>query len=193
MPENDDAGQAGAAQGTTTTAATGGPTATVDEDRAAQDLLAAATQEPEDDDEAQAALGDKGKALLAQYRAEQAALRKQVKELQSSAKRLKELEDKDKSESQKLAEQVSTLESQIAEFKVREVRMAAATAAGLPAHMAKFISADDAEEAKQQAKALAAWGKTGAGAPDLHQGARPAAPHKVTEDEFIRTMAGRRR
>lgn len=191
MPENDDAGTAGT-QGDT---APGGSTATADEDRAAQDLLAAAANQDDDsdDDEGEAALGDKGKALLARYRAQQAALRKQLKELAPAAKRLRELEDKDKSESQKLTEQIAALNKQIADFKVRELRTEAAAAAGLPAHMAKFISADDPEEAKQQAKALAAWGKAGGGAPDLHQGARPAPPHKVTEDEFIRNMAGRRR
>lgn len=187
MPDNDDAAATGGQQDDT--AAKGGSAATVDEDRAAQD--AAAGNEPDDDSEA--ALGDKGKALLARYRAEQAGLRKQLKELAPAAKRLRELEDKDKSESQKLAEQVASLERQLVEFEIREVRAAAASAAGLPAHMAKFISADDPEEAKQQAKSLAAWGKTGAAAPDLHQGARPAPPHKQTEDEFIRNLAGRNR
>jgi septal ring factor EnvC (AmiA/AmiB activator) len=191
MPENDNAGATGDAQDDT--AATGGSAATADEERAAQDLLTGANQDNDSDDDSDTTLGAKGKVLLARYRAEQAALRKQLKELQPAAKRLRELEDKDKSESQKLAEQVASLERQIAGFEVREVRAAAAAAAGLPAHMAKFISADDPEEAKQQAKSLAAWGKTGAAAPDLHQGARPAPPHKVTEDEFIRNLAGRNR
>lgn len=188
MPDNDitgpDEGQDSAGPGGQPS-----PAPEADDDREAQELLAAAAQEADDDDES--ALDDKGRHLLAKYRREAANLRKQLKAVEPAAQRLKEIEDRDKSEAQKLADQITTLNRQIAEFKVREVRAAAAAEVGLPAHMAAFINADDPDDAKAQAKALLAWGKGSGTTPDLRQGARQTPAAKVTGDELIRRMAGR--
>lgn len=189
MSENDNAGQSDAGQDDT---GPGGQDSTQEvEDREAQELLDAAAREADDDDDA--ALDDKGKHLLAKYRREAANLRKQLKALEPTAKRLKEIEDRDKTEAQKLTDQIAELQRQVDDAKVREVRAAAAAEAGLPAHMAAFITADDPDDAKTQAKALMAWGKgsTGGGTPDLRQGARQTPAQKVTADDLIRQMAGR--
>lgn len=136
-------------------------------------------------------LDDKAKQALSKARREAANLRQRLKELEPKAARLKEIEDKDKSESQRLAEQLAEKDKRIAEFEVREVRAEAAAAAGLPSTMAQFITATDPGEAKAQAKQLAEWGKS-QGAVDLKQGARPNTPSKLTGDDVLRRMAGRK-
>lgn len=189
MPDNDTGPDEGQQQNT----GPGGQSSTpeADEDREAQDLLAdAAAQEADDDTDA--ALDDKGKQLVAKYRREAANLRKQLKALEPAAAKLKDIEDRDKSEAQKLTDQITALNSEIAQFKIREVRAAAAAEVGLPATMARYITAEDPDEAKAQAKELLAWGKgSGGGAPDLRQGARQTPAAKVTGDDLIRRMAGR--
>lgn len=188
MPENDSSTNAGSDEGRTP--GPGGQASTPEaDDAAAQALAAAAAQEAADED-SEAALDDKGTQLLGKYRREAANLRKQLKELEPVSKRLRELEDRDKTEAQKLNDQIAALNGQIAELKLREVRAAAAAEAGLPADMAGFITADDPDEAKAQAKRLLAWGK--ANTPDLRQGARQTPAPKMTPDDLIRTMSGRK-
>lgn len=154
-----------------------------------QDAAAAEERADESDDES--TLDKKGHSLVAKYRREAALLRKQLKETEPVVKRLKEIEDKDKSETQKLTDQLAGLQTKIAEYEVREVRTTAAAAVGLPPHMAIFITASDLDEAKAQAKALLEFGKGGSGAADFKQGARTTPPAKVTGDDIIRRMAGR--
>lgn len=136
----------------------------------------------------ESSLDARAKAALEKVRREARNLRQRIKELEPAARKLKDIEDKDKSESQRLNEKLTALEQQLAEYKVREVRTAAAAAAGLPVSMAQFITAADPEEAKQQAKTLAEFGKTQA---DFKQGARKTPPAGLTGDELLRKMAGR--
>lgn len=147
-------------------------------------------------DDAQEANGDesaldpKAKSALEKVRREAASLRKRLKDIEPAARRLKELEDKDKSETERLTGQLAELQTKVVEYEVREVRAAAAAAVGLPATMAQFITATDLDEAKAQAKALVDFGKAGQSA-DFKQGARPNTAKQPTGDEFIRGMAGR--
>jgi len=150
----------------------------------------AATDTDNEPDET--ALDEKAKAALAKVRREAANLRQRLKELEPKAAKLKEIEDKDKTESQKLADQLAEANKKIATFQLREVQLEAASAAGLPANMAQFITATDPTEAKAQAKMLAEWGKAGNGAVDFKQGARPNTQPKLTGDEVLRRMAGRK-
>jgi predicted RNase H-like nuclease (RuvC/YqgF family) len=160
------------------------------DDVEAQQLLADAVQET-DDDADESTLDPKAKSALDKVRREAANLRKRLKELQPAADKLKQLEDRDKTETQRLTEQLAELQTKVVEYEVREVRTAAAASVGLPASMAQFITATDLDEAKAQAKALADFGKAGQGA-DFKQGARPNAGQTVTGDDFIRRMAGRK-
>ncbi|HEX5525160.1 MAG TPA: hypothetical protein VFX53_17075 [Pedococcus sp.] len=163
----------------------------------------AATEEPSTPPDAPAAsdkdvevdestLDERTKAALAKVRREAANLRARIKDLEPAAAKLKEIQDKDKSESQRLTEQLAELNKEIAQYKEREVRSAAAVAAGLPPEMAQFITATDPAEAKAQAKQLAEWGKAGQNAADFKQGARPNTPSKLTGDDVLRRMAGRK-
>ncbi len=142
-----------------------------------------------DDDAHESTLDPKAKASLEKVRREAANLRKRLKEIEPAAAKLKELEDKDKSETQKLTDQLAELQTKITEYAVREVRSAAAAAVGLPATMAQFITATDPDEAKQQAKTLMGFAK--AGPVDLKQGARQTPASQITGDQLIRRMAGR--
>lgn len=148
-----------------------------------------AAQEAEED-EHESTLDPKAKSALEKVRREAANLRKRLKEIEPAARKLKELEDKDKSETQKLNDQLGALQTKITEYEVREVRSAAAAAVGLPATMAQFITASDPAEAKEQAKTLLGFAKAGPPA-DLKQGARQTPVSQVTGDQLIRRMAGR--
>lgn len=146
-------------------------------------------QEATEDGEAdESTLDDRAKAALDKVRREARNLRQRIKELEPAARKLREIEDKDKSEAQRLGDKLNELERQLADYKVREVRTAAAAAAGLPVSMAQFITAADPEEAKRQAKTLAEFGK---GQADFKQGARKTPPAGLTGDELLRKMAGR--
>jgi iron-sulfur cluster repair protein YtfE (RIC family) len=172
---------------------------TTDQDAAAQEAnaekdventTAAAAQTGDEDAADESRLDGKAKAALEKVRREAHNLRQRLKELEPAARKLKEIEDKDKSESQKLAEQLAEMQKKIGEYETREVRVAAAAAAGLPANMAQFITATDPDEAKTQAKQLAEFGKSGQQT-DFKQGARKVAPQKISEDDWLRKMAGR--
>lgn len=142
-----------------------------------------------DDDDS--AFDDRAKSALAKVRREAANLRARVKELEPAAVELKQIRDKDKTESQRLSDELAAMNKKLAAYELREVRSAAAVAAGLPLDMAQFITASDPAEAKAQAKQLADWGKTGGGSADFKQGARPNTPAKLTGDDMLRRMAGR--
>jgi hypothetical protein len=150
------------------------------------------TDAPEAEDGTdESGLDPKAKAALDKVRREAANLRKRVRDLEPAAARLKNLEDKDKTELDRLNDQLAEMQAQLVEHQVREVRTAAAAAAGLPAPMAMFITASDPEEATAQAKALLEFRGGSGGAPDLRQGARKASTPKLTGDELLRRMAGR--
>lgn len=177
MPENENTGQG-----------------TAGTDKAPEAKPADTTNAQEADvestEDAAGKLDPKVKDKIERANREAAALRKRIKEeFEPAAKMLKELQDKDKTEGQRLADRLEQLEKQNADYQVREVRTAAATAAGLPAAMIQFITATDADTAQEQAKALLEWRKESP--PDLKQGARKTAPSAVTGDDLIRRMAGR--
>lgn len=156
---------------------------------APEDTAPPTTTEDTDAPEAEeSGLDPKAQEALSKVRREAANLRKRIKDLEPAAKKLKELEDKDKSETQRLTDQLTEMQKQIAKHEARELRISAATAAGLPADMAEFITATDPDEAKAQAKKLKEFGK--AAPADLRQGARQN-PAQMTGDQAIRRMAGR--
>lgn len=109
-----------------------------------------------------------------------------VKDLKPLADKAKQLEDAQKSDADKLREQLETATAELMAFRVTEVRRTAATQAGLPAEFAQFITATEPEDALNQAKELiklagaiaGANGQSGAPAGNFKQGARqtPAPP-----------------
>lgn len=160
------------------------------EDTEAQELLADAVADEEKEEAEESTLDPKAKAALDKARREARNLRQRLKDLEPAARELKEIKDKDKTESQKLTDQLGELQKKIARYELREAQVAAASAAGLPASMAQFINATDPDEAKAQAKQLAEFGKAGLHT-DFKQGARKTTPTKATGDEWLRRMAGR--
>lgn len=79
----------------------------------------------------------------------------ELKRLKQSDKELQEIRDKDKSDLDKANEQLASAQVRITELETDNLRRDAATAAGLNADMAQFITAADADTAKQQAETLA--------------------------------------
>lgn len=116
-----------------------------------------------------------------------------VKELSPAAAKLKEIEDKNKTDLEKAQERETALQVELQKYRVAEVRRAAASAAGLDPELAEFITAVDEEEAKAQAERLAERFKatTANGKPaDFKQGTRTTPPPVRSRDELLRTMAG---
>lgn len=171
--------------GTTTTTTSAAPEAVDDKETQGSPVDA-----PDGDDEGdESTLDAKSRAALDKVRREARNLRQRLKDLEPAAAKLKELEDRDKSETQKLTEQLAALQTRIADYEVREVRAAAAAAVGLPAELAQFLTATTAADAKEQAKKLQQYAK--ANPVDLKQGARTNSAPQLTGDQMIRRMAGR--
>jgi DNA repair exonuclease SbcCD ATPase subunit len=172
--------------------------ATTDENDVAQDNKTSAQEAEQSDDQLSGdqehEQKDDPKKLKAQWEKanrEAAGLRKRVKELEPLAQKAKDLEDAQKSEVEKLNDQLATAQVELQGFRVAEIRRSAAEAAGLPAKYMKYITAADEAEALEQAKELAKDIKTPEPKPaDLKQGTRPHVPVAETKDSLIRRMAG---
>ena len=122
------------------------------------------------------ALGDPGKKALAEERAARKAAEKQRAELEA---KLKEFEDRDKTEAQKLADRAVTAEKAAAERDRELLRLRTALKFGISDEDAEtFLTAADEEALTRQAERLAAL-KAPTGprtpVPDPSQGARGAA------------------
>lgn len=99
------------------------------------------------------------------------------------------LQDGQKTEAQKLRDQLDSQAVELQRLKVAEVRRDAATAAGLDPELAEFITAADPEEAAEQAKKLADRVSTKRPA-DFKQGTRNNPPQPRSRDELLRGLAG---
>lgn len=182
------------------TGAQGGDTDSDDDDFDAQAALSAAAQEADDDsdDDEGDGLDDRTKAKIAKANREAQNLRQRLKELQGSAKELKALKDKDKSEAERLAEERDQLKTQLDELNVANIRREAAAEAHLPQKFARFITAETEDDALAQAKELAKElgldAKGNKKSPDLRQGNRGpsnAGQNKQNPDDLLRAMARR--
>lgn len=98
---------------------------------------------PDADKPAIGDLGDAGKRALTEERAARKAAEKAKADLEV---RLKELEDKDKTEAQKAADRASTAEKRADEAEARALRLEVATAKGLtPAQSKRLVGATKEE------------------------------------------------
>lgn len=118
-------------------------------------------------------LGDAGKKALAAERTAKKAAEKKAAELEA---RLKAIEDKDKSEAERLAERASVAEQAAQEQAAQLARYKVAAATGVPADLLA-PSGTDEESLAQYAAALLEWrgsAAPAAGRPagDIDQGAR---------------------
>lgn len=77
-----------------------------------------------------------------------------VRDLKPKADRAKELEDKDKTDAEKLRDQLQEAQVALLGYQVGEIRREAAAKAGLPPQFGQFITATEADGAEEQAREL---------------------------------------
>lgn len=114
-----------------------------------------------------------------------------AKDNSAAAKRLAEIEDATKSETQKLNDQLSAAQVELQTLRVEQIRHQAAREAGLDPDLAEYITAADPDEALAQAKRLAE--RLAAKAPkvaDLRQGVRIPAKPAASADDWLRAATG---
>jgi hypothetical protein len=105
-----------------------------------------------------------------------------------AAKKLADIEDAQKTETQKLSDRLAAAEKELGEHRIRDIRMKAAREAGLDADMADFLTATEPDAALAQAKVLAK--KVQPAKPDLKQGARTTAKPSEDMNAWLRRKAG---
>lgn len=106
-----------------------------------------------------------------------AALRKANKEAETLRLKLKELEDKDKSEAEKLVERLATAERERDALRTEAVRARVALTKGLPPELADRLRGDTEDEMAADADALLALVPAVTSRPrgDVDQGVRTTA------------------
>jgi hypothetical protein len=111
-------------------------------------------------------------------------------DLKKKAVQFDKLQESQKTELQKKEDQLAAQAVEIQRYKVAEIRVAAAKAAGLDPDLAEFITAADPDEAEGQAKKLAERFKTSIKQPDFKQGTRQTPAPQRSRDELLRGLAG---
>lgn len=128
---------------------------------------------------------DKWKALARKH--EQTA-----KSNSDAAKRLAEIEDSQKTETQRLTDKLTAAEVELQQYRVATIRHDAAREAGLDPDLAEYITEVDPGKALEQAKKLAARIKPADPNPaDMRQGTRQTAQAGPSVDDWIRSSFGR--
>lgn len=113
---------------------------------------------------------------------------KRAKDNAAAAKKLADIEEASKTETQKLQDRLTATENDLAEYRLRDIRATAARQAGLDPEMADFLTATDPETALTQAKTLAK--RVQPAKPDLRQGARPNPKAPDDMNAWLRKAAG---
>lgn len=134
-------------------------------------------------------LGDAGKQAIDRMKAERDVARKEAKANADAAKRLVELEDRQKSEAQRLAERAETAEKAAAEQAGQLARYKVAAETSVPAHL---LAGSDEESIAQHAADLLAWRESTVTEParltvDIDQGARPG-PMALNGDPLLDSL-----
>lgn len=171
-----------------------------DADATAQQALADAAREAgegSDDDENEDESGwdsERSKREINKRNKENQRLREELKRLKPLADEAEKRRKGEQTEAQRLTEEKSRLEVQLAELTTANLRREAAEAANLAPQFVKFITAAEPDEALAQAKELAKALKAANGEdkkPDLRQGARGSnsAGSSHTNDDLLRAMA----
>lgn len=134
-------------------------------------------------------LGDPGKKALD---AERRARRDAERALNEAQAKVKAFEDANKSETERMAEQVAALKAEAEAARSEALRMRVATETGLPAELVEFLpSGVDEETLRAKAATLAAMAAPkgpGKPAPDPAQGAKPGVggPVQLTRADMDR-------
>ncbi len=119
-------------------------------------------------------LGDPGKKALA---AERSARRAAEKAAADALAKVKEFEDRDKTELEKLTDQISKAKAEADQARAEALRLKVAAESGLPADLHEFLVGNDEEELRAKAQKLMAATAAATDprrpAPDPTQGAKP--------------------
>jgi hypothetical protein len=125
-----------------------------------------------------------------------------AKELKPLADKAKQLEDAQKTDADKLREQLEATTAELMGYRVSEVRQAAVSQAGLPPECAQFITATDPEAALEQAKNLVKLATTVAGVANgnqqpppgnFKQGARQTPPAPQDKNQLFHALVAQNR
>lgn len=156
---------------------------------------------PEADDQQEAMSAEALRAQLTKARKEAATYRTKVRELEPLASKAKELEDRDKSDLEKLTARAEQAERQRAEVEARALRLEVAFDKGLtPAQAKRLVGADraeleaDAEEILRDFPALKPDGRPKGNA-DLggREKAAPANPYQADLQQIEADLAASNR
>jgi type IV secretory pathway VirB10-like protein len=121
-----------------------------------------------------------------------AALKKANKEAETLRLKLKDIEDRDKSETQRATEEASQAKADAAQARTDFLRLKVGMAKGLPASLAERLKGDNEEEMTADADALlVALKPKGNGAGSFDAGTRQTAPASPDMNSQLRRMAGR--
>jgi hypothetical protein len=147
---------------------------------------------PDDENDAPAPLAPAAKADDVPSEVK-AALRKANKEAETLRLRLKEFEDRDKTEAQKLEERASAAESRLGPVEQENARLRVALAKGLPADLVDRLRGGSEQELAADAdKLLELVGQQASGG-SFDGGARRTAPPAGDMNSLIRQQAAARR
>ncbi len=118
-------------------------------------------------------LGDGGKKALD---AERSARRAAEKAANEALAKVKEFEDRDKTEQERLTEQLAAMKSEAAQAKAESLRLRIAAETGLSPDLFEFLTGDDEEQVRAKAQKLQAATAAATDprrpAPDPTQGAK---------------------
>ena len=161
----------------------------------ADDNAVSTDTQAQDANVAEDSLGDAGKKAL---EAERRNARAAARERDALAAKLKEFEDRDKSEADKAVERAAAAEKRVAELEAQATRLEVAFENGLTPAQAKRLVGSTREELEADAKELLATFKPAADesgdkvADSLDLGVRGAAPKKgdSTADQFAAAIEG---
>ncbi len=144
-------------------------------------------------DEAPAGLGDAGKQALDRMKAERDQFRREAKANASAAKKLAEIEDRNKTEAQRLEERVTAAESRLGPVEQENARLRVALTKGLPADLVDRLRGGTEHELAADAdKLLELVGQQSSGG-SFDGGARRTAPPAGDMNSLIRQKAAARR
>lgn len=161
----------------------------------ADDNAVSTDTQAQDANVAEDSLGDAGKKAL---EAERRNARAAARERDALAAKLKEFEDRDKSEADKAVERAAAAEKRVAELEAQATRLEVAFENGLTPAQAKRLVGSTREELEADAKELLATFKPAADesaekvTDSLDLGVRGAAPKKgdSTADQFAAAIEG---
>ena len=120
-----------------------------------------------------------------------AALKKANKEAETLRLKLKAIEDRDLSETEKLTARLTEAEKRAEKAEKASLRFRVGNAKGLPARLTERLQGDTEEEMAADADALLAEMKPRKGGGDWDAGTRTPAPPATDMNATLRRMAGR--